>query len=121
MKLLLPLILVSAAAGAAVVAYRAPKADYVPPTAEEGAASIPSRLSAPPAAGETVRVIEVRGMCCQSCAGKLYHRLTAVDGVREACVDFDSGTASVRVLEGVPDAELERALSFDKYSAVARR
>jgi copper chaperone CopZ len=65
-------------------------------------------------------VFDVEGMCCFSCTDKLHTALLAVPGVREAAVNFDTGTVSAIADESVPTEALEAALNFDKYTAKAR-
>ena len=71
-------------------------------------------------AGQVVRTFEVSGMCCDGCPGKLYSALQAVPGVVKAAVSFEEGTASALVSTDVDSAQLEVALTFDKYSATLR-
>jgi copper chaperone CopZ len=80
----------------------------------------PRRLASELGPGEVVRVLDVEGMCCLSCTGKLHAALLVVPGVREAAVDFEAATAMVRAQESVGAAVLEQALGFEKYSAKAR-
>jgi copper chaperone CopZ len=47
-----------------------------------------------PATQERV-VIPVEGMACESCAGRLQHRLAKIDGVSSATVDFAKKEARV--------------------------
>jgi len=116
MKPFMTACLVAAAAATTwIVATGRPPA-YQPPSLE-AAAPVPSRLSRGPANDETRVVFEVANMCCDGCTGKLYARLTEVDGVREACVDFHSGTAGALVAAEADLDALGRALNFDKYVA----
>jgi copper chaperone CopZ len=108
-----------AAAGATVWIVAHGRAPTYQPPGIEASAPVPSRLTRPPASDETRVSFEVANMCCAGCTGKLYARLSEVDGVREACVDFHSGTAGALVVAGADLDALERALNFDKY--VARR
>ena len=117
MRVFLALLAVAAAATCWIV-LRSPEPTYEPPSVQ-AADPVPFQLSRSPEAGETKAVFEVDNMCCNGCTGKLYEALTALDDVRDACVDFRSGTASALVAAGADLSELERALNFDKY--VARR
>ncbi len=114
-------IAVIAAAGIALgyVALRAPKQEYVAPTLAEveAHAPAPKTIAGALPAGCVVRAFAVEGMCCQGCTGKIYKRLVQTEGVVQAAVDFDSGTARVIVPETVDVAQLESVLHFDKYSA----
>ena len=122
-KKLLPLS-VLAIAGLALgwVALRAPDRGYVAPKPAEVQAHVPAprelRSTAP--AGCVVRTLDVDGMCCTGCTGKLYARLKAQPGVVDAAVDFDRGIAQAIVPEEADVEGLARALSFDKYSARPR-
>ena len=116
MKALLTLCLVAAAGATAWIVAHAPAQTYQPPSVE-AAAPVPSRLTREPTGDEKRVVFDVANMCCDGCTGKLYARLTELDAVREACVDFQSGTAGALVAAGADLDALERALSFDKYVA----
>jgi copper chaperone CopZ len=100
-----------------VVTYRGPS--YSAPLATDPALleAPPDHLSLQPRSEETVRVFQVEGMCCRGCSGKLYQALTAVPGVREACVDFERGTASALAASDVAVSRLQDALTFEKYRA----
>lgn len=91
-----------------------------PPTYQAPAAAPPAQLSGEVPAGFRVASFEVGGMCCSSCSGKLHAALTAVAGVREAAVDFDSATAAAVVPESLSDDVLLAALNVDKYTARPR-
>ena len=110
------LCIVAAAGATAWIVTQSPAQTYQPPSIE-AAAPAPSRLTREPAGDEVRVVFDVANMCCDGCTGKLYARLTEVDSVREACVDFQSGTAGALVVAGADLDALERALSFDKYVA----
>lgn len=115
MKPTVPLILLAAAAAGYLFATS--EAPHRTRPDHEGA---PTTLASPAGPGEVVRNLAIEGMCCQGCAGKLHAALLAVDGVREAAVDFDRATALARVDERVDVGVLEAALSFEKYRATAR-
>jgi len=108
--------MVAAAAATTWIVAHGQAPTYQPPSLET-AAPTPSRLTREPASDERRVVFEVENMCCNGCTGKLYARLTEVDGVREACVDFHSGTAGALVAQEADLDALERALNFDKYVA----
>jgi len=123
MKPLLPLSVLFLAGGAlAWVALRAPARDYVAPSPAEVRAHVPAptSLSVAPPAGFAVRTLEVEGMCCTGCTGKLYAKLRAEPGVADAAVDFERGIAMAVVPESADVEALARALSFDKYQAHPR-
>lgn len=115
MKLLLPILLVAAGAAAWIaVSSEGPhrtRPDHRP---------APATLASAAGPGEVVCNLAVEGMCCNGCAGKLHAAVMQVEGVREAAVDFDTGTVLARVPAGLEVAALEAALTFDKYHATAR-
>lgn len=108
-----------AAVGLGVVAWRAPSRNYVAPTLEEVLAHdpAPDRLLGDVPAGSVVRTLEVEGMCCHGCTGKLYAKLKATPGVTQAAVSFERGTAQVVVPESADAGAFARVLTFDKYTA----
>ncbi len=101
------------------IAVRAKEPTYVAPVLLEPE-EIPIRVTAEVPAGYVLRSFEVEGICCQECSGKLHGALLAVDGVREAAVDPLLKRAQALVRADVGVAALERALTFDRYSARAR-
>jgi copper chaperone CopZ len=118
MKALLPVLLIAAAGGAGWICYTRSAPTYVPPSEPQVAyAPAPSVLTRAPAQGEAAVLLDVHGMCCTSCTGKLHARLMEQPGVHVAAVDFDAGTASAVVDATVEPAALAAALTFDKYSA----
>jgi copper chaperone CopZ len=118
MKLLLPVLLLVAAAGAGWLVLTRSGPSYEPPQEQPIAyAPAPTVLTRPAADGEAVRVLDVEGMCCKSCAGKLHARLLEQPGVRLAAVDFDAGRAEAVVAADVTAAILAAALTFEKYAA----
>ncbi len=113
-------LLLAVALGATTyVALRAKSPTYTAPEIVAPKA-LPSVLLSQPAEGEVVRVFDVEGMCCGGCAPKIYAALSGASGVREAAVDFESGTARAIVKSDVEVAALERALTFEDYVAKAR-
>ncbi len=121
MKHLLPALLILAGAAAAWLWATRSGPTYVPAKAEPTAfAPAPPALTATPGPGERVEVLDVEGMCCKGCTGKLYARLMETQGVRCAAVDLEGKTASVVVTQGTGSDALARALTFEEYSAQAR-
>ena len=121
MKLFLPALLLVAAAAAGWLYSTRSGPTYVPPSEPQVTyAPAPSVLTRAPAAGEAEVVLDVEGMCCRGCTGKLHARLMEQSGVHVAAVDLDAGTASAVVDSGVPPSDLAAALTFDKYSAQPR-
>jgi copper chaperone CopZ len=101
------------------IAVRAKERTYTVPVHEEPQV-IPAALVGAVPDGFTKRAFDVDGMCCQGCSAKLHGALLAVDGVRAAAVDPVLHRAEALVRTDVEPANLERALTFDKYVAHAR-
>lgn len=118
----LSLLLIVAALGVFFIVRRTPEPTYVAPKLEDtrDGLQVPRYLSREPAAGERMCVLDVEGMCCAGCTTKVHAALLAVEGVQEASVDFVSKSAKTLVRDDIDPLELERALSFDKYSATMR-
>ena len=115
MKLMLPILLIAAGA-TAWIAVRAEPPHRTRPDHRPA----PETLAAPAGPGERVVSLAVEGMCCSGCTEKLHQAALGVAGVREAAVDFESGTVLARAATDVDVAALEAALTFDKYRAKAR-
>lgn len=116
----LPILLIVVAAGVlGRIALRAPAPDYEPVAIEDAvpATHVPRAVVGEVPAGYVVRTLEVSGMCCEGCPGKLYSALQAVPGVVKAAVSLEEGTASALVPVELDVAQLQSALTFDKYSA----
>jgi copper chaperone CopZ len=120
MKKLLLVVIVLSGTATAYIWVKQPAPTYVPPTVAAHV-TIPTALTVQPATGECVRVFDVQGMCCAGCPPKVHKALSSVAGVREAAVDFDKHTASVIVSKDLDVAKLESALTFDEFTAKARR
>jgi len=112
-----PVLLFVAASVLAAVAFLARDPSYVAPTADEGPPLVPHEVTGAVPAGFELLEFEVDGMCCYGCGGKLYARLTELEGVREAAVDTVRGRAEVIAASSSDPAEVTRALTFDKYTA----
>ena len=115
MKLFLPLLFLAAGAAAWIAT-----SSEAPHRTRPDHRPAPATLASAAGPGEVIRNLAVEGMCCTGCAGKLHTAVMEVDGVREAAVDFDTGTVLARVPEELEVAALEAALTFDKYHATAR-
>lgn len=120
MKHLATVLLALAALGLAIVVWRAPERTYVAPRVDAAPAHVPVRLSGEVPEGCVVRALEVEGICCEGCGGKLFVALGAVEGVREVAVDPVLGVARAVVPSDLDPARLERALTFSKYTAHLR-
>ena len=118
MKALLPALLIAAAGAAGWLYFTRSGPTYVPPSEPQVVyAAAPTVLPRAPAEGEAEIVLDVHGMCCRGCTGKLHARLMKQPGVHAAAVDLDAGTASALVEDSVEPTALAAALTFDKYSA----
>jgi len=114
-----PVLLALVGLACAFVAWRAGDPTWVAPVRDE-VAPTPVALSGDVPAGYEARRLDVEGMCCRGCGTKLHQALVSIDGVREAAVDSVLGVAWAVVPADFETARLEAALSFDKYTAVAR-
>ncbi len=116
MKLLGPALLVAAGLVLGAIALLADAPTYEAPRANP-AAPVPFELTGELPAGYVVQRLDVAGMCCSGCSGKLYAALVALDEVAEAAVDPVRGEALAVVPASFDVARLEQALTFDKYAA----
>lgn len=118
-KILPYAVLSLTAAVLAAIAFRAPERDYVAPTAVDVQAHhpAPQSLAEKLPEGCTVRTIEVNGMCCLGCTGKLYERLRATPGFVDGAVSFEEGTARVVMSKNAEPEAFASALRFDKYES----
>ncbi len=90
----------------------------------EGAPATTGIVSALDAAGYPARsgtaVLDVSGMSCASCTGRVDRALKAVPGVLDAQANFATGRATVTMLAGTATpAELARAATDAGYAATA--
>lgn len=119
-KTALALLLVAAAGLTWVLATRGDRT-FAAPVEEAPVAPAPTVLVHGAGPGQLELAFDVEGMCCTNCTGKLHRSVTAVEGVREAAVDFESGTARVVADEAVDPGLVLGALEFGKYSATPRQ
>ena len=63
------------------------------------------------------KTLHVEGMMCQHCVAHVKKALEEVDGVEEAAVDLDAGTAAVRLVCDVSDGVLAAAVEDAGYEA----
>lgn len=117
MKLLTLAPLALAGLVLAVIALRAPPRDYVPPSEAEVEAHRPApqmlHSEVPP--GCVVRTIEVKGMCCLGCTGRVYDRIQGTPGLVDAAVNFQEGVARIVILRDADPGPIVSALRFDKF------
>ena len=101
----------------ATIALRAPPRDYVAPSAEEVEAHrpAPQNLHGDLPANCVVRTIEVKGMCCLGCTGRVYDRLKETPGFVDAAVSLERGVAEIVLPKDSDPNAFVAALRFDKY------
>ena len=63
------------------------------------------------------KTFKVEGMMCQNCVKHVKKALEGVDGVDEAIVDLESGTACAKLSQDVPDDVLVAAIVEEGYEA----
>ncbi len=115
---LLPLAgLGSAGVVLAIVALRAPPRDYVPPSKAEVEAHrpAPQMLHGDVPPGCVVRTIEVKGMCCLGCTGRVYDHIKGTPGLVDAAINFKTGVAQVVLEKDADPNAIVSALRFDKF------
>ena len=61
------------------------------------------------------KTIKVEGMMCMHCEATVKKALEALDGVESAVASHEAGTAVVKLLKEVPDAELTKAIEDKDY------
>ena len=61
------------------------------------------------------KTLHVEGMMCQRCVAHVKQALEEVDGVEEAVVDLDAGTAVAKLAREVPDEVLKAAVEAQDY------
>jgi copper chaperone CopZ len=114
----LGLVLLGAAALVlGTIAWRAHEPSRARLIDEERGRDVPAQLSGAVPDGCVVRTLAVEGMCCQSCAPKVYLALAGTAGVREVAVDPILGRAQVVVERALDPARLAAAATFEDYSA----
>jgi len=118
----IPSIVIVGVAGVvlAVVALRAPSRDYVAPTEAdlEAHRPAPQALYGEPPADCVVRRIQVKGMCCLGCTGRIYDKVKTVPGLVDAAVSFEKGEADVVMKKDADPAQIVEAFRFDKFDPV---
>ena len=61
--------------------------------------------------------LSVQGMMCQNCVRHVKNALEGLDGVEEAIVDLDAGTAVVKLASDIADDVLVAAVVEEGYEA----
>jgi copper chaperone CopZ len=104
----------------AVVALRAPSRDYVAPTEAdlEAHRPAPQVLQSELPADCVVRHIQVKGMCCLGCTGRIYDKVKTTPGLVDAAVSFEKGEAQVVMRKDADPAPIVEAFRFDKFDPV---
>ena len=86
----------------------------LPSAAMDAPASAPidSTVPSEPNEKETVmeKTLNVEGMMCQHCVAHVKKALEGVEGVEEAVVDLDAGTATAKLARDVPEETLAAAV-----------
>lgn len=67
---------------------------------------------------ETVKNMKIEGMMCAHCEAAVKKALEALDGVSEAEVSHEAGTAKVTLSGPVKDAELKKAVEDKDYKVL---
>ena len=100
-----------------VVALRAPSRDYVAPTEAdlEAHRPAPQALYGEPPPDCVVRRIQVKGMCCLGCTGRIYDKVKETPGLVDAAVNFEKGEAQVVMKKDADPAQIVAAFRFDKF------
>ena len=71
---------------------------------------------------EEVKIVEkkmeIKGMMCMHCSGRVKKVLEALDGVKEAVVDHETDSAIVRCESGIETALLIKTVEEEGYEVV---
>ena len=62
------------------------------------------------------KTIHIEGMMCAHCEATVKKALEALDGVENAVVSHEAGTAVVTMSAAVPDADLKAAVQAKDYT-----
>ncbi len=112
-----PVLLVLAGVILGWIALSAEERTYAGPVSVEPPENVPYALAGDVPVGSVVRMLEVDGICCMGCPGKLWVALDQLDAVQEAAIDPIQHRAMAVVPSELDVAVLEEALTFGKYSA----
>lgn len=61
------------------------------------------------------KTLHVEGMMCEHCVKRVKKALEGVEGVEEAVVDLDAGTATAKLSRDVPNEALKAAVVDADY------
>ena len=64
------------------------------------------------------KTMKIEGMMCPHCSGRVKKVLEAIDGVDEATVSHETGTAVVRMSKSVADDALRQAVEDAGYTVL---
>ena len=65
------------------------------------------------------KTMNIEGMMCMHCEANVKKALEALDGVTEAVVSHEAGTAVVELAEDVEDAVLTKAVEDKDYKVLS--
>ena len=65
------------------------------------------------------KIMHIEGMMCAHCEARVKKTLEAMDGVEEAVVSHESGTATLRLSAEVANDVLKTAVENDGYTVVS--
>jgi len=69
--------------------------------------------------GSVKKQLKIEGMTCSHCEGRVKKALEAVDGVKEAVVSSQTGTAVVTLAADISNAVLKKAVEEEDYTVLA--
>jgi len=73
-------------------------------------------------AADTTTTFKVTGMYCSACQTKIQHALQKTDGVKEASVDLDKGSATVTYDDGkVKPDQIVKIIEKEGYKAAPQK
>jgi P-type Cu+ transporter len=73
-------------------------------------------------AADTTTSFKVTGMYCSACQTKIQHALQKTDGVKEASVDLDKGSATVTYDDGkVKPDQIVKIIEKEGYKAAPQK
>ena len=64
------------------------------------------------------KILKVEGMMCQHCSGRVKKVLEELDGVTEAIVSHEDGTAKVVLEKDVPVETLKKTIEEQGYKVI---
>ena len=64
------------------------------------------------------KTMKIEGMMCMHCEARVKKTLEAIDGVSEALVSHESGTAKITLSKDVSDDELRAAIENQDYTVL---